>query len=386
LDVETAADVIQDLPIEEQLEILVNLEPDDASSIFLEIDEEERQAIREALDDKSDVIKLASYDEDLTGSKMTTNILKMAEKLGVKEAFKNLVKRAPDVESISTIYIVSSENSLLGAISLKKLILAKEPLTLKDILEEYPFVYDDDDLSVTAKAIKNYDMQEMPVVDKSGHLLGVVTMDDAIDAYTDEAIEDYQKIAALPEDSQEKQNIFYKSIHRLPWLVILLLLSFPISLVTSAYEDILSKITLLMIFTPLILDASGDVATQTLAVTLKSLSTKEKGLGKQTFREISTGFVNGLIMGIIAFAASLIFSWINPSMTENAILISTVVGLSLWATVFAGPIIGFGIPYLLKLLKVDAAVASGPFITSLIDIIALFIYLGLATLLLGGVV
>ncbi|MDR0831437.1 MAG: magnesium transporter [Bacillales bacterium] len=383
LEAEDAADIIEDLSLAEKIDILEHLQPDDASDIIQELDEDDQKEILEALDNDSDLIKLNEYEDNEAGSVMNPNILIFNQDIDVALATKNLIKEAPKVENISIIYVTDFNNRYLGAVPLKRLLVAKSPLTVKEIVEEVPFVYDTDNLTLTSKALKDYDLIEIPVVNTDLNLLGVVTLDDAIDTYQEEIREDYAKLAALPNDVTEAK-VFSSAFHRLPWLVILLLLSFPIALVTSAFEDTLAQIAILMIFTPLILDASGDVATQTLAITLKMLATEERGLFRSASKEIWTGFFNGLIMGVIAFLASLLFATINPSLTDNPFLLSFIVGISLWVTVFAGPIIGFLVPLSFKAMKIDAAVASGPFITSLIDIVALLIYFGLATLLLGA--
>jgi magnesium transporter len=385
MDEKDAADIIEDLPVDEQIEILENLEPDDAANIILEFEDSLKEELLEQLDDDSLIQKLVSYDDDLTGSVMNSNILIVNNNQDVKEATQYVIKEAPNVENISIIYCVDDNNTYLGIIKLRDLLLSKSPTLVSEIIEEHPFVYDNDSISSSAKAIENYGVTEMPVVNSDLILLGTLTLDDAFDAYVEEAVEDYQKLSILPSEDNSK-SLIKRAFHRLPWLIILMVLSIPISLVTSNFEEILASVAILMIFSPLILDAAGDVATQTLAVTLKMFAGNEKGMAKNTVKEILTGLFNGLIMGIIAFFATVILAFINNSLTSvNPWYMGLVVGLSLWVTVFSGPIIGFGVPLILRSIKVDPAVASGPFITTIIDIVALFLYLGLATLMLGGI-
>ncbi|MDX9691683.1 MAG: magnesium transporter [Acholeplasmataceae bacterium] len=163
-----------------------------------------------------------------------------------------------------------------------------------------------------------------------------------------------------------------------------MLISVPIAIVTSLYEETLAMVAILIVFQPLILGSAGNVATQTLAVTLKMLSTREEGFYKNAIREILTGIINGFFIGLVAFLMTLIFSYINQSLTQEPLLISFVVGISLWLTVIISPIVAILIPLTLRAMKIDPAIASGPFITTLIDVGALFIYFGLATLFLGG--
>ena len=147
----------------------------------------------------------------------------------------------------------------------------------------------------------------------------------------------------------------------------------------------LASVAILVVFQPLILDSAGNVATQTLAVTLQMLSTHEKGLFKNSMREIMTGVINGFVIGAIAFLMTLVFAYINTSLTSDPLIISLVIGLSLWLTVIIAPLIALIIPITLNLIKIDPAVASGPFITTLIDVGAIFIYFGLASLMIGGI-
>ena len=383
LETEQAALVLTEFDLEKQKRLVEMMEPDDAADIILELEEEKQEELVEALGEESDVVQLLSYDEDETGSAMTNLIIKATKDTDIKIVTKKVVKEAADVESINTIFIVDEENHYLGVVPLKKLLKAQPPMEIKDLVEKRQFVYDHDPITETLDKISNYDIYEMPVLDDEHHLLGMITFDDALDIYQEEAQEDFERLAALPETID--RSIVQTAIHRLPWLVILLFISVPIAIVTSLYEETLAMVAILIVFQPLILDSAGNVATQTLAVTLKMFSTNEKGFGKNAVKEIITGMINGFVIGIIAFVMTLIFAYLNTSLTQEPLLISFVVGFSLWLTVITAPIVAILIPLTLKMLKFDPAVASGPFITTVIDVTALFIYFGLATFMLGGI-
>jgi len=383
METEQAALVLTEFDLEKQKRLVEMMEPDDAADIILELEEEEQEELVEALGEESDVVQLLSYDEDETGSAMTNLILTATKDTDIKIVTKKVVKEAADVESINTIFIVDEENHYLGVVPLKKLLKAQPPMEIKDLVEKRQFVYDHDPITETLDKISNYDIYEMPVIDDEHHLLGMITFDDALDIYQEEAQEDFERLAALPETID--RSIVQTAIHRLPWLVILLFISVPIAIVTSLYEETLAMVAILIVFQPLILDSAGNVATQTLAVTLKMFSTNEKGFRKNAVREIITGMINGFVIGIIAFLMTLIFAYLNTSLTQEPLLLSFVVGLSLWLTVITAPIVAILIPLTLKTLKFDPAVASGPFITTVIDVAALFIYFGLATFMLGGI-
>lgn len=224
----------------------------------------------------------------------------------------------------------------------------------------------------------------MPVLSEKNELLGMITLDDALDIYQEEAQEDFEKLAALP-DTEEDLSPIRTALYRVPWLLALLVISFPIALVTRQFEHVLAAVAILVVFQPLILDSAGNVATQTLAVTLQMLSSHEKGLFKNSMKEIMTGVINGFVIGVVAFIMTNVFAVINTSLATDPLIISLVVGLSLWLTVILAPVVALLIPITLNWIKIDPAVASGPFITTLIDVAALFIYFGLATLMLGGI-
>ncbi|MDR1698021.1 MAG: magnesium transporter [Erysipelotrichaceae bacterium] len=385
LDEVLAAEILEKLPQKHRVGLVENLEPDDAADILQELDEETKQEILNAIDkdSKDDIDNLIQYSDSETGSVMNPNIFRFNENLDVKDVTKEVMKKAPEVENISYIYVVDSNDRFLGVVSLKELLRAKTPCLVGTIKDERHFVTDHEPLFNSSKAMRDYDINELPVVDDNLKLLGVISIDDAMDAYQEEAIEDFQKLSALP--AQKGKGFFLNAIKRLPWLIVLLVLSLPIAMVTSTFEAILSKIALLMIFTPLILDASGDVATQTLAITLKTLVNNERAIKKVTLKEILTGLINGFIMGSVAFVAALIFTFILPGLDVHRYFLAFVVGLSLWISVTIAPLLGFIIPFFFTKIKVDASVASGPFITSIIDIASLLIYLGTATLLLGNI-
>lgn len=383
MEVEQAAIVLSEFDIEKQKRLVEMMEPDDAADIILELEDDEQEELVEALGEESDVVQLLSYDEDETGSAMTNLIIAATQNSDIKAVTKKVIKEAVDVESINTIFIVDEQNHYLGVVPLKKLLKAQAPLEIKELIEKREFVYDRDPITETLDKISNYDIYEMPVIDDDHHLLGMITLDDALDIYQEEAQEDFERLAALPETID--RGVIQTAIHRLPWLVTLLLISVPIAIVTSLYEETLTMVAILIVFQPLILGSAGNVATQTLAVTLKMFSTNEKGFTKNAIREIITGMINGLVIGIIAFVMTLIFSYINTSLTQEPVRIAFVVGISLWLTVITAPIVAIFIPLTLKTLKFDPAVASGPFITTIIDVAALFIYFGLATLMLGGI-
>lgn len=382
LEPEEAAEILVEFDLEKQKELVEMMEPDDAVDIIQELEVSEQEDLLNILDETSDIRQLIDYDEDETGSAMTNLFVEVHPDMDVKQATKKVIKEAAEVESINTVFVTDEHHKYLGVVPLKKLLKAKTPMRVENLVEEHPFAYDKSSIEETVSDIRNYSIYEMPILNENHELLGMITLDDALDIYQEEAQEDFEKLAGLPE-TVENLTPLRTALHRLPWLLTLLLISVPIALVTHQFEEVLAAFALLIIFQPLILDSAGNVATQTLAVTLKMFATNEKGLVKNSYREIMTGMMNGLFIGLIGFVMTLVFAQINASLQENSLIIGLIVGLSLWLTLIISPIAAILIPLSLRAMKFDPAAASGPFITTIIDVAALFIYFGLAGFLLG---
>jgi len=382
LELEDAAEVLQDFDIDRQKQIVEMMEPDDAADIIQELETDEQEELLAALGETSDVAQLIDYNEDETGSAMTNLVVVLTPDMEVKQATKKVIQDARDVETINTLFIVDENQLFLGIVPLKKLIKAKTPCFISELVEQSPSVKDTDSITQTLEAISNYGIFEMPVCDENHKLLGMITLDDALDIYEEEAQEDFERLSGLPETVE--RNPFKTALHRVPWLLLLLAISVPIAMVTSHYESVITAAAILVIFQPLISGSAGNVATQTLAVTLKMFSTNEKGFLKNSIREILTGMLNGLVIGSIAFGTTFAFATLNASLAIEPVQIAFVVGISLWLTIFVAPIIAITIPSILRIVKIDPAIASGPFITTLIDLTALSIYFGLATFVFGG--
>ena len=387
LDNDDAAILLQELDNKKIKEVVENLEPDDAADILLELEEEHQDDILELLDEEvsEQVEALLGYDEDETGAHMTSNLITLSIEDEVKQATKKVIKEASEVESINTLFIVDEDQKYIGTISLKRLLTTKSPAYVKDLYEITPSAIDKNNIEETVNDIRDYGIYEMPVVDASGVLLGMITLDDALDVHHEKSLEDYEKLAMLP-DSDIERTVIKTAFHRLPWLLILLSLTIPIAFVTSSFEALLAQMVILMVFQPLILDASGDVATQTLAVVLQLITNNSKEIKKNAAKEIVTGIMNGFFIGLIAALASFIMANINSSLVTKVspLEMGLIIGLSLWMSVILSSVIALTVPLVLKKAKADPAVASGPFITAIIDVLSLLIYLGLASFMVGG--
>lgn len=376
LEPEDAIEVLADFDILKQKAVIKEMEPDDAVDLIQELEEKDQEELLSLTDE--DVQSLFAYDEDETGSAMTTRVITLTPDLDIKKATKKVIKEAPDVETINRLFIIDEAHTYLGMVTLKDLLKSKPPQTIADLIEQYPFVYDKDSIMKTVQAINHYDAYEMPVCDEHQKLLGMITLDDALDRYEEEAQEDFERLAALPETIQT--HPFKMAMHRLPWLALLLFVSIPVSLITSLFQEVITTIAIIVIFQPLISGSAGNVATQTLAVTLRTFQTGEKGKFNNLMKEILTGFLNGLAIGALAFGITYLFSYLTGQF--EPLTMAMIVSISLSTTVFFAPVIAIAIPSFLKLIHQDPAVASGPLITTLIDITTVFVYFGLSTLML----
>ncbi|MDL2292389.1 magnesium transporter [Acholeplasma sp. OttesenSCG-928-E16] len=388
LDDLDAAEVLIDLDDSSIKEIIDNLDLDDAVDIILEMDSKEQEEIISLFDEeeKEKVESLLKYEEFETGAHMSSSFVSVNINDEIKIATKKLIKEAPEAESIKTIFVIDEKHKYQGTIALKKLLTTKSPAYVKDILEHTKAANDKQDIEDTVNEIRNFGYFEMPVINNDGTLLGMITVDDALDIYHEEQVENYEKLALLPDQSIE-ETFTKTAFHRLPWLLILLVLTVPIALVTSGFEELLTHMVILMVFQPLILDSAGNVATQTLAVMLKLIADNKKTIKKNTKREILSGMINGFFIGLIAAILAFFMAKINTSLVDNAaseLEMAMIIGLSLWLVIILAPVIAIIIPLLLKKIKIDPAVASGPLITTIVDVLALLIYLGLASLMLGG--
>lgn len=383
LDPEDGALIISELELNRQKDVIQEMDIDDAVDVIDELNKESQEAILNVLEEQYTFEKLLNYEEYQAGSIMTPNYVSVEAGVDVKVAMRELINQAPTVESVSTIFIVD-RRKYLGTVNLNKLIKTKSPALIDDLITEAPHIYDTDDISMSIHQMREYGLYEVAVLNSYDVLIGIITLDDAIERYEDEFTKDFANLSALTE-YQDEENIFKASIHRLPWLLILLLASIPIAMSSAMFEEVIVAVSILALFQPLILDASGDVATQTLAVTLRKINQTDGASLKDGFTEVITGTINGVILGFAAGIITFVMAHML-NMNHFAFELSIVVGLSLLLTVIIGPILGFLVPVILNKIKLDPAVASGPFITTLVDILSLLIYFGLATLLLGGMI
>ena len=395
LDPSSATKFFEILDAHKAADIINEMEVDDAFDIIDEMEKEDVEEIKEFLDKDTieDLKIVAKYDDDTAGALMNPNFVKILSGSSLKEAMKELTRVAPSVETINTLFIVNNNDELLGVLDLKKLIVSRMPLTVDDImLENFAYASVFDSISDAIKLVQDYDTIALPVL--NGKVIeGIITMDDAMDAYTKESEEDYAQFAGLTTDEEKNESIFSSVKKRLPWLSILLVLDIIIALVISSFENVISKLTILTFFQAAVLGLSGNTGTQALAVTVRNLANGKNDkdeLWKLILREIGEGLGTAIILGIVSFAfvfLMLIFqNKLGIANNEQSMILNVglVLGLSVLISVFCSNIVGTILPIFFYKIKIDPAVASGPFITTINDVLSILIYFGTALIVMSN--
>lgn len=387
--IDNPSEYIEEIGIDKLAEIINEMDADDAVDLWEDIDESVRVKLRPMIDDeiKTDIKLINSYDDDEIGSLITTNYICIKQNITVRQAMHELVQQAGENDNISTIYVVDDKKCFCGAIDLKDLIIARENVDLDTLISyAYPYLYDNEKISDSLEKIKDYAEDSLPVLNKKRHIIGIITSQDVVEAVDDELGEDYAKLAGLSAEEDLEETTRESMKKRLPWLVILLFLGMGVSTVVGAFEGVVAVLPVVICFQSLILDMAGNVGTQSLAVTIRVLMDENLN-GKDKFRltmkEMKVGFCNGALLGILALVCLGIYiALFKGYSVGNAFLISGCVGISLLVAIIISSLVGTLVPILFNKIKVDPAVASGPLITTVNDLVAVVTYYGLAWILL----
>lgn len=380
---------LSELDLKKAAEILANMEPDEAVDILKRTDTQRKKAWVELMepDARKKLQMLASYDEDEIASRMTTNFVSLCCNASIKEAMNSVVAQAAEHDNISMIYVLDEKQIYYGAISLKSLILAREGTNLEDIIvTAYPYVYADEKIDDCLEILKDYSEESIPVLSDDNHILGVITAQDMVEVVDEEMGEDYAKLAGLTAEEDLEEPVRESVKKRLPWLVLLLGLGLLVSSVVGVFEKVVAQLTIIICFQSLILDMAGNVGTQSLAVTIRVLM-DEQLTGKQKMKlvgkEIRVGFTNGLILGTLSFAGIGVYIMLFKNMAPGmAFAISGCIGIALLTAMLVSSLVGTVIPLFFKQAGVDPAVASGPLITTVNDLVAVVAYYGLTWIML----
>ena len=386
------ADIFQNLNLKDQKKIIEDLDSnyasemlgemyvDDAADFLGELEEEDKEQylnLLQSLDSEEakEIQTLLDFEEDTAGGLMTTEYVAINKNQRVGEVIRRLKEEAPDAETVYYLYVVDDEHRLVGVCSLRDLIVSDSTAFIRDIMSEHVVsVYAGLDQEKVADIIQKYDFLAVPVTDDQDRLIGIVTVDDMMDVMKEEATEDINKLSAIHGTDLIDSNSFESAKRRLPWLVMLLFIGMGTATIIGHFETTIQQVSILAVFIPLIGGMGGNAGTQALAVVVRGLSIGEwekKEVYRLLRRELGTGIITGTTIGVL-------ISIITSFWQGNPVL-GLVIGLSLFSTLLISTFSGAIIPIIIHRLKIDPAVASGPFITTLNDIVGMMIYFSIAS-------
>ena len=383
---------LKELPPEEAAQVVSHMDSDDAVDALDDLEEEDKEKIVHQMDkvdkDAADDVKLLlSYDEDEIGSCMTTNYIYIRKDMTIRQAMSELVKQAGENDNISTLYVVDENERFYGAIDLKDLIVARADDSLEKLIaRSYPYVTDHEKISDCIDRIVDYAERSLPVLDENGKLLGIITSADVVELVDDQMGDDYAKLGGLTSEEDLNEGVFQSVKKRLPWLVALLFLGMLVSSVVGAFESVVAVLPIVICFQSMVLDMAGNVGTQSLAVTIRVLVDENLTTSKKLhllFKEMRVGLVNGALLAVMALGfLGVYIHFFKAYAWGEAFLLSGCVGISLIVAMVISSLVGTVIPMLFHKIHIDPAVASGPLITTINDLVAVVVYYGLAMIVL----
>lgn len=389
LEEDEAPVCLQEMDPKKAAEVLEKMERDDAVDLLKNTDSPSKKAWLELMSEeaRNSLRSLAAYAEDTIGSRMTTNYVALTSNLSIKEAMNSVIEQAAEHDNISSIYVLDEQGIYYGEIDLKDLIIARHQTSLEDlVVTAYPYVYADEKIDDCLETLKEYSEESIPVLSDDNRILGVITSQDIVEVVDEEMGEDYARLAGLTDEEDLNEPIAQSIRKRLPWLALLLVLGMLVSSVVSLFEAVVAQLTIVMIFQSLILDMSGNVGTQSLAVTIRVLM-DEHLTGRQkrhlVFKESRIGFLNGVLLGMLALGGIGVYLMLIKHLAPGmAFAISGCIGIALVLAMLISSLVGTVIPMFFKRIGVDPAVASGPLITTITDMVGVVTYYGMAWLFL----
>lgn len=397
LDKELAAEVIVELEEDLQevllgsltsreiaVEVIDRIDSDDAADMISELPNEKIEEIISHIDDEeqaSDLIDLLNYPEGTAGALMAKELVKVNQNWTVSQCVREMRRQAEDLENVYTIYVVDDQDKLLGKLSLKTLLLgsATTRTLIKDIYnkKELQTVNVEEDAETVVAMMEKYDLVALPVVNDVSQLLGRITIDDAMDVLREESDKDYQLASGISEDVESDDSVWTLTRARLPWLLIGMAGGIAGAYVIGAFD--IEKNPGMALFIPLIAAMGGNVGVQSAAIVVQGLANKSirtTDIAQRLLKELGVGLVNGIICGAVILLASMVLNF--------GTALSLTVSIALIAVIIFAALFGTFIPLILDRYNIDAALATGPFITTANDIIGLIIYFLLGSLILGS--
>ena len=381
LDEDTYLDLAEQIPADDLADIFAQMPSDDVAVLVELLPEELSESVLKKMhkDDVEEVADLLSFADDTAGRIMTPDFVALKEDSTARDAIESLQKEYSDVEMPFYLYVVDSYGKLVGVSSLRQLVVVPPSTPLKQLMVTDVFsVQTDMDQEEVAKLVARYDILAVPVVDEKNRLVGIVTVDDVIDIFRTEATEDILKMAGVGEEYVETKSIFKSTRIRLPWLFASCLGGIVALVVIHRFEDVLSQVAYLAAFIPVIMGMGGNIGTQSSTIVVRGLATGRLNVAdiwRVVLKELSIGLILGMVYGLF-IAAVAQFSY-------NTLALALSVGLALMSSMAIAALVGSFVPMVMARINVDPAVATGPFVTTSIDIISVFFYFTIATTLLG---
>ena len=369
-------EIVDELFVDDAVDLIEEMPANVVKRILRQADKETRRQINELL----------KYPEDRAGSIMTTEFISLRPDMTAEMAIKRIRRTGVDKETIYTCYVNDENNRLIGITTVKDLLLAEDDASVRDLMEENVIsVHTLDDQEEVARIFSDYDFLALPVVDNEQRIVGIVTIDDAIDVIREEATEDIEKMAAvLPSDKPYMRTSvlgIYKK--RVPWLLVLMLSATFTSTIISSFDAMLASVIILSSFIPMITGSGGNAGSQASVSVIRALSLGEiefKSMFKVLWKELRVAALCGLTLATANFIKLIFFDLRGY---DNAVIIALVVSLTLVGTIIMAKIVGSGLPLLSSKIGLDPAVMANPLISTVCDSLSLLIYFGVASLLLG---
>jgi len=387
LDGETAADVMVELEEDDReqfldalpsefiaTQIIDKMDSDDAADLIGELSDEKQEEVIsfiEDIDQAGDIVDLLNYDEDTAGGLMAKELITVNENWTMPTCLREMRKQAAEMDEVYYVYVIDDNNILKGTLSLKRMLLASTNASIKNILNtDIISVKTDTKSEEVANIMEKYNLVALPVVDAIGRLLGRITIDDVVDVMREEAERDYQLMSGITQDVEHSDSPWLLTRARIPWLFIGLFGGIIGALVIGSYETDLGLYPQMAFFIPLIAAMGGNVGVQSSSIIVQALASNSLGfdsIGKKLSKELIVACINGVVLSTVIFAYNFYFS--------DSFALTITVSCALFAVIIFASLFGTFVPMFLEKMKIDPALATGPFITTVNDIMGLFLYL-----------
>ncbi len=366
--------IIEDLFLDDAVDMLEELPANMVHRIM-------KNASRET---RSQINRLLAYPDGSAGSVMTAEFVKLRASMTVEEAIAYIKRTGIEKETVYTAYVTDKSRELIGTVSFKQLLFAQSETRIRDIMEEQIiFAHTLDDRESVAQTISKYDLLALPIVDKENRLVGIVTVDDALDVIEEEATADIEMMAGItPTDkSYMKTGVIETWLKRVPWLAILMISGIFTSMIISHYEEALGTLVILTAFIPMLMSTGGNAGSQSSVAIIRAMSLDEiqpKNFFRVLFKEFRVSLLCGGCLAVVCFLKTMLLD-LQCQFNPNNLRIALVVSLTTCAAVIVAKIIGTLLPIAAKKIKLDPAVMASPFITTIVDSVVLIIYFAIAS-------